>query len=236
MRINQYLAACGVASRRKSEELILAGKVSVNGQIVCDLSFRVDKAHDVVVCQGNTLSLTTQKEYYMLHKPKGVISAAISKYKEPTVVDLVDSDARLFPVGRLDKDTTGLILLTNDGDLAYKMTHPKFEKSKTYEALVHGHLVQKDMDALRGGVVLEGKRTAPAKLRLICKKKENSLFEITLTEGRKRQVRNMFRSVGHRVLELKRTKECGLELGALQEGEWRPLKAWEIKKLKEEVK
>ena len=170
----------------------------------------------------------------MLNKPSGVISAASSKYGEKTVVDLIgDKKYRLFPVGRLDKDTTGLIILTNDGDLTNFLTHPSFEMEKSYEALVKGHITSSELDKLKKGVMLDGKKTARAKLRLIKKKGNNSLVEITLTEGRKRQVKRMFERVGHSVLTLKRTMEGGLNLGDLKEGESRLLSKKEIKKLYE---
>lgn len=234
MRFNRYLSVCGVASRRKSEELIRAGRVTVNGERVKELGIQIDENTDVVLVDGKQIKPVLKKEYYIVYKPKGVISAAVSKYGEKTVVDLIDSQARLFPVGRLDKETTGLLLVTNDGELAYRMTHPRFEKQKTYEVLIRGGLDVKQEQMLRRGILLDGKRTAPAKLRLLRKKREYALYEITLTEGRNRQVRLMFQAVGRTVLELKRTKESFLTLEGLQEGEYRKLTNKEIRKLQEE--
>ena len=232
MRINKYLATCGVASRRKSEEIISRGKVKVNGIVVRQLSTIIDTKRDKVEVYGKLVTLDTKKVYYMLNKPAGVISASKSKYGEETVVDLLGKkDHRLFPVGRLDKDTTGLILLTNDGDFAYKLTHPKYEKEKTYEALVKGDIDNKAIDRLVKGVMVDGKRTARSKVKLLKKIGNNSLIEISLIEGRKRQVKKMCERVGHKVLKLKRIKENGLTLRGLEEGEYRKLTKNEVNKL-----
>lgn len=232
MRINKYLSSCGVCSRRKAEKLILLGEVSVNGKRIKDLATLIDIQNDEVRLRGKSIKLEDTKVYYMLNKPSGVISASSSKYGEKTVVDLIeDNSYRLFPVGRLDKDTTGLIILTNDGELTNILTHPSFEMEKSYEALIKGHITSPELDKLKKGVMLDGKKTARAKLRLIKKKGNNSLVEITLIEGRKRQVKRMFERVGHSVLTLKRTMEGGLTLGDLKEGESRLLSKKEIKKL-----
>ena len=232
MRINKYLSSCGVCSRRKAEKLILLGEVSVNGKRIKDLATLIDIQNDEVRLKGKVIKLEDTKVYYMLNKPSGVISASSSKYGKKTVVDLIeDNSYRLFPVGRLDKDTTGLIILTNDGELTNILTHPSFEMEKSYEALIKGHITSPELDRLKKGVMLDGKKTARAKLRLIKKKGNNSLVEITLIEGRKRQVKRMFERVGHSVLTLKRTMEGGLTLGDLKEGESRLLSKNEIKKL-----
>lgn len=232
IRINRFLAACSVASRRKSEEIISAGKVRVNGRVVTDLAFKVDPENDRVSVYGKEISLSNENVYYILNKPAGVISASRSKYGEKTVVDLIDdSSHRLFPVGRLDKDTTGLIIITNDGDLTYRLTHPKYEKKKTYEALVKGKITSKELERLKKGVVLDGKKTARAGVRLVGLKGNNSIVEISLVEGRKRQVKRMFEKVSHPVLKLKRTAESGLTLGDLREGEYRKLTKKEIREL-----
>ena len=232
MRINKYLASCNVASRRKCEEIISNGKVTINGEVVKELATMVDVKKDKVKVYGKLVHLDDDKVYYMLNKPAGVISASKSKYGEETVVDLINKkEHRLFPVGRLDKDTTGLIILTNDGDFAYKLTHPKYEKAKTYEALVKGNIDSKGLERLKKGVVIDGKKTAKAKVRLIKMVGNNSLIEITLIEGRKRQVKKMCERVGHKVLKLKRTMENGLGLGNLEIGEYRKLTKNEVNKL-----
>ena len=172
--------------------------------------------------------------YYALNKPKDVISAVSSRHHETTVVDLIaNENRRIFPVGRLDKDTEGLIILTNDGDLAYHLTHPKFEKSKTYEALLHGRLDSKAILKLSNGIVIEGKKTAKASVRLLKMIKGNSLIQITLKEGRNRQIRKMGKSIGHSVISLRRTEEDGIKLGNLAVGEYRKLTNKEITMLKE---
>ena len=232
MRINKYLASCGVASRRKCEEIISRGKVTVNGEVVKELGTIINVEKDLVKVYGKEVSLDTKKVYYMLNKPQGVISASKSKYGEETVVDLLGKkEHRLFPVGRLDKDTTGLIILTNDGDFAYKLTHPKYEKEKTYEALVKGKVDSKSLDKLKQGVVIDGKKTSRAKVRLVKMIGVNSLVEITLIEGRKRQVKKMCEKVGHKVIKLTRTMENGLSLGDLEIGEYRKLTKNEVSKL-----
>jgi len=232
MRINKYLASCGVASRRKCEEIISRGKVTLNGQVVRELGTIISVGKDIVKVYGKQVNLDTKKVYYMLNKPAGVISASKSKYNEETVVDLIDKkEHRLFPVGRLDKDTTGLIILTNDGDFAYKLTHPKYEKEKTYEAVVKGKVDSKDLEKLKKGVVIDGKKTANAKVRLIKMVGNNSLLEITLIEGRKRQVKKMCEKVGHKVIKLDRTMENGLSLGDLEVGQYRKLTKNEVEKL-----
>ncbi|WP_290771716.1 pseudouridine synthase [Anaerofustis sp.] len=232
MRINKYLASCGIASRRKCEEIIQKGKVTLNGEVVRQLGTMIDVKKDIVKVYGKQVSFDNKKVYYMLNKPSGVISASKSKYGEETVVDLIgQKEHRLFPVGRLDKDTTGLIIITNDGDFVYKLTHPKYEKEKTYEALVKGNVDSKSLERLKKGVVVDGKKTAKAKVRLIKMIGNNSLLEISIIEGRNRQVKKMCENVGHKVLKLHRTMENGLGLGNLEEGEYRKLTANEVKKL-----
>ncbi len=233
IRINKYLASCKVASRRKSEEIISRGKVKVNGVVIKDLSTMIDPKKDIVEVYGKNVKQDTSKVYYMLNKPSGVISASYSKYGEKTVIDIIkDKDHRLFPVGRLDKETTGLIIITNDGDLAYHLTHPKFERPKTYEAVVSGKVDSKALQKLEKGVKIEGKRTAKANVKLLkIIGGSNSLLEITIIEGRKRQVRKMCEWVGHKVIELKRVSECGLSLGELEEGEFRKLSKKEVLQL-----
>ena len=235
IRINRYLAQCGVASRRKSEEYITAGKVRVNGVVSRDLSLKIDPEKDEVTVFSKPVSLQDDNVYYILNKPAGVISASRSRYGEKTVTDLIDDrNHRLFPVGRLDKDTTGLIIVTNDGDLTYTLTHPKFEREKTYEALIKGKINSKELEKLRKGVVIDGKKTARARVKLIGMRRDNSLIEISLIEGRKRQVRKMCERVGHKVLKLRRISECGIELGDLEEGSYRKLTASEVRRLKKQ--
>lgn len=228
MRINQYLAKCGVDSRRKCEELVKNQKVTVNGEIITDLSFRVDPQKHKVEVNAKPVSPEADLVYYVLNKPKGIVSAVKSLRDSTTVVSLIPDENRIFPVGRLDKETEGLIFVTNDGDFAYMMTHPKFEKEKEYEALVRGRLETKDFEKLKKGVDLEGKPASAAKVRLLRMSGGNSLVSITLTEGRNRQVRKMFERIGHKVLELKRVREGCVTLGELKPGEYRKLTNKEV--------
>ena len=235
MRINKYLAACNVASRRKSEEIILSGKVKVNGVIVKDLTYQIDEVKDIVLLNEKRLYLDEDMVYYALNKPRGVISAVTSRHDETTVVDLItDEKRRIFPVGRLDKDTEGLIIITNDGDLAYRLTHPKFEKSKTYEALLRGRIDSGTILKLSNGIMIDGKKTAKAAVHLLKMIKGNSLILITLKEGRNRQIRKMGKNIGHPVISLRRIEEDGIKLGNLPVGKYRKLTDKEIAILREQ--
>lgn len=232
MRINKYLAGCGVGSRRKCEEYIMQGRISVNGNLVTNLATDINEHKDKVTMDGKPLTYEQEAVYYMLNKPKGVISAANSRYGETTVVDLIEGEEnRIYPIGRLDKDTTGLIFLTNDGSLAYKLTHPRFEREKIYEALVKGKIDIEDINKLKKGVMSEGDKLIAANVRLVKMIKGNSLLHVTLREGKKREVRRMLKVIGHPVEELKRISEGGIELGNLKEGEYRKLTRNEVRKL-----
>lgn len=229
MRLGKYLAHAGVASRRSAEELIAAGRVTVAGKIV------TDPAHDVredsaVALDGRTLAGAEPRVLYALNKPVGVLSTARDTHGRPTVLDLLPADGlRLYPIGRLDADSSGLILLSNDGELANRLTHPRFEVPKTYRARVGGGRVTRAaLDALRAGVELEDGPTAPARVRRV----EEGLIELTIHEGRNRQVRRMCEAVGHPVLELVRTRFGPLSLGSLQPGEHRRLREAEVERLR----
>lgn len=230
MRINRYLALCGVASRRKSEEIIKAGLVKVNGETVRELAFDIKETRDRVTVSGRAVTpAESGMVYYMLNKPAGVISAVSADHGETTVVDLLPNEtARIFPVGRLDKDTEGLILLTNDGDFSYRLTHPKFEKQKTYIALLQGLVDRNDLKRLYKGVVLDGRTASAYSVRTLKTDKNGSLIEIIITEGRNRQIRRMCEVIGHPVISLKRTSEAGLNLGSLKSGESRALTPAEV--------
>jgi 23S rRNA pseudouridine2605 synthase len=227
VRLARYLAHAGVASRRAAEKLIAAGRVSVAGRVVTDPARDVDESSGVAL-DGEPLS-PEPREVYALNKPQGVVSTAKDTHGRRTVVEFVPSRARLYPVGRLDADTTGLILLTNDGELANKLTHPSFEVDKTYRASVEPAPVSEaSLQALRDGVELEDGRTAPASVRQV----EPGLLEVTIHEGRKRQVRRMFEAVGHRVLKLERVGFGPLRLERLTEGEFRRLTPAEVERLR----
>jgi 23S rRNA pseudouridine2605 synthase len=228
MRLQKFLAHAGVASRRASEEIIYSGRVTVDGRIVADPARDVSSDDDVRV-DGRSVAPVQETVVYALNKPAGVVSTAKDTHRRETVVDLVPSDHRLYPVGRLDADTTGLILLTDDGELADLLTHPRYEVEKVYIAEVSGGPVGPDtVEALRSGVQLDDGPTLPAGVELLNPK----LVRITLREGRKRQVRRMLDAVDHPVLSLRRVKLGPLDVGRLKPGEWRVLEASEVDALR----
>jgi 23S rRNA pseudouridine2605 synthase len=226
VRLAKYLAHAGVASRRASERLVAEGRVTVAGETVTDPARDVDDRSGVAL-DGEPVA-PEPREVHLLNKPIGVVSTARDTHGRPTVVELVDSDRRVYPVGRLDADTTGLILLTNDGDLAERLTHPRYEVERTYRArVVPDPVPERALRALRDGVELEDGRTAPAEVR----QPRPGLLEIVIHEGRKRQVRRMCEAVGHRVLALERVAFGPLRLGDLASGESRRLTQAEVERL-----
>jgi 23S rRNA pseudouridine2605 synthase len=229
MRLAKYLAHAGVASRRASEQLIFAGRVRVGDEVVRDPARDVDGSVPVTV-DGRAVRVSTgQKAVYAVHKPRGVVSTARDPQGRPTIVSLVPSARRLYPVGRLDADTTGLILLTDDGELAHRLTHPSFEVPRTYHAKVrHPPVREEALQRLRAGVELDDGRTAPARAKRLAPDR----LEITIHEGRKRQVRRMCEAVGHPVIALERVRFGPLWLGKLEEGQHRRLTAPEVEKLR----
>jgi 23S rRNA pseudouridine2605 synthase len=226
MRLAKYLAHAGVASRRAAEEIIRAGRVTVAGEIVTDPARDVDESSGVAV-DGEPLRGPRERVVYAVHKPAGVVSTARDTHGRPTVVELAPAGAgRLYPVGRLDADTTGLILLTNDGDLANRLTHPRYEVPKTYRARVRGRVSDEELRRLRQGIELDDGPTAPARARRV-----DDEIELVLTEGRKRQVRRMLEAVGHPVIELRRVAFGPLRLAGLAPGAARRLTAREVAEL-----
>jgi 23S rRNA pseudouridine2605 synthase len=227
MRLQKYMAAAGVASRRASETMIAAGRVRVNGELVTDPARDVTDA-DRVEVDGAPIAAEAERVVYALHKPAGIVSTASDPQRRRTVVSLVETPLRLYPVGRLDVDTTGLILLTNDGALAHRLTHPSFEVTKTYRATLDPPpLTDAQLRALRTGVMLEDGRTAPARVRRLGRAEDNRI-ELVLHEGRNRQVRRMGEAIGHRVRRLSRVAFGPLELGELPVGAARRLTADEL--------
>lgn len=227
MRLAKYLASAGVASRRASEDIIRAGRVRVDGATITDPGLDVGSAAEVTV-DGATVPTAPERVVYALNKPSGVLSTASDPQGRPTVVELVREPARLYPVGRLDIDTTGLILLTNDGELAHRLTHPRFEVEKTYRAVVANPPVREGaLQRLREGVQLEDGPTAPARVKRV----KADTLELVLHEGRKRQVRRMCEQVGHPVRRLERIRLGPLALGALAPGAYRRLSAAEVGRL-----
>ena len=233
MRINKFIAQCGIASRRKAEELILSGKVSVNGEVCTNLATNVDEMDSVFV-NGNQIYLPNNLEYYMLNKPKGYVCSASDDRGRKTVIDLIPTNARIFPVGRLDYDSEGLLLLTNDGELTYKLTHPKNEIEKTYVVNIEGDVSNDELNRLQKGVTIDGGvKFSPCKIkRVIMPNKNQSRFEIILHEGKNREIRRMFEAIGKNVAFLKRVKIADLKLGGLNRGEYRKLSTKEVNYLK----
>jgi pseudouridine synthase len=232
VRLNAYLARAGVASRRRADELIVAGRVSVNGQPGA-LSSRVG-ADDVVEVDGCPVALQAVS-YVLLHKPAGTVTTARDPQGRPTVVDLVQNQTRVVPVGRLDADTTGVLVLTNDGQLAHRLAHPRYGVEKVYEAYVEGSPSELALRALREGVDLDDGRTAPAEARVLESRSASSVLELILHEGRKHQVKRMCAAVGHPVRRLHRSRYAGLGLGDLAPGQWRELTRSEVEALRRET-
>lgn len=231
-RLQKVIADAGVTSRRKAEELIVNGKVRVNGEVVKTLGVKV-RGNDIVEVNGVMLQNERVKKYYLLNKPRGVISSVHDDKNRPTVVDYIDTDARIYPVGRLDYDTTGLIILTNDGDLANKLAHPRNKIPKTYIAKIEGLLNKDDIDRLKSGVMIDGRKVAVEDFKIRDKDfdKKTSLVEVTIVEGRNHIVKRMFESLKHPVIRLSRIKIAFLEIGKLKSGQYRELTIKEIKKL-----
>ncbi|MFO7310603.1 MAG: pseudouridine synthase [Bacillota bacterium] len=230
--MQKYMARCGVASRRACEQLIVAGRVQVNGRTVRELGVKVDPDRDEVRVDGRVIRPPSKLLYYMLNKPAGYVTTVSDPQGRPTVMSLVPSEDRLYPVGRLDLDTEGLLLLTNDGPLAHRLTHPRYGVRKLYRAKVAGVVGAEAVARLEQGVLLEDGPTAPARVRVIRQDKETAVLEIELAEGRKRQVRRMCQAVGHPVLYLKRIGFGPLRLGRLPVGAYRPLTDAEVAALR----
>ncbi len=232
MRINKYLADKGVASRRHADEMIAAGRITVNGEIAA-LGANVEEGDEVSVDGVLLESAEKKEEYYLMNKPKGVVCTVSDDRGRKTVMDLLpEGIGRVFPVGRLDYATEGLLILTNDGDLAYRLTHPMTEIPKTYMAKIEGTLTEKDLNPIRSGVELDGILTKKCKAHIVETNKAYTKVHITVTEGRNRQVRRMFESIGKTVELLRRVSIGQLKLTGLDRGEVRPLTEMEIADLR----
>jgi 23S rRNA pseudouridine2605 synthase len=235
IRLQKYLAECGVASRRASEKLIVSGCVCVNGRIVNELGTKIEPGKDIVTVNGERISPEERKVYIMLNKPKGYVSTAKEQFDRPAVLDLLpDIKERLVPVGRLDFDTSGLLLMTNDGDFVYRFTHPKHGIDKVYIAKVMGRVQNDTVLKLKEGVIIDedNYKTVPAKASLIKSNENASIVQIAIREGKNRQVRKMLDAVGHKVISLKRIAVGELSLGDLEQGKYRHLTEKEIEYLK----
>ena len=223
-RLQKILAKAGLASRRNAEELIRQGKVTVDGKVVTEMGVRVDPEKQVVAFEGRPLRQEEEKIYLLLNKPRGYVTTLNDPQGRPIVTSLLSGiTSRVFPVGRLDFDTEGALILTNDGDFAERILHPRFEIQRTYQAEVRGLPTPEKIRLLEEGVELEGKKTWPATVRIVAKTATTTTLEITIHEGRKRQVRLMCQAIGHRVFALKRIAYGGLRLDALPIGKYRRL-------------
>lgn len=237
-RLQKVLAQAGIASRRASEDLIAAGRVAVNGQPVTTPGFKVNPRQDVITVDGQPLARQIEQPVYvLLNKPRGVLSAARDERGRQTVLDLVDLPQRLFPVGRLDLYSEGLILLTNDGELTAKLTHPRYEIEKEYHVLVSGRPSTPTLAQWRrGGVEVEGKPVGRAVVEKLKEEGDNTWLRLILTEGRKREIREVARTLGHPVKQLIRVRMGPIKLGHLKPGKWRHLTAAEVQRLKAEAR
>lgn len=231
-RLQKYMARAGVGSRRYCEELIREGRVKVNGKVVTELGTRVDPAKDLVEVDDRLIQPKQENIYFMLNKPAGFITSATDKYGRSTVFDLLGGISdRVFPVGRLDYDTEGLLLLTNDGELAFRLTHPRYKVKKRYIAEITGHPSDKSIDDLRKGIMLDDGKTAPAEISVTQQTGTSTFVDITIHEGRKRQIRRMFLAIGHKVIFLKRIAIHDVSLDNLSLGNFRPLTHQEVEVL-----
>ena len=230
-RLQKVISSSGVASRRKAEELITAGKVTVNGQIITELGTKVGSKDEILV-NGEKIN-REEKVYYLLNKPRGVIASTKDEHNRNTVVSLIDDEKRIYPVGRLDYDTTGALILTNDGEFANMMMHPRNEIDKVYVAKIEGILLPSEIMTLKNGILIDGIKTSKAKVKVkrVNYKNDTSIVEITIHEGRNHQVKKMFEAVGKKVIKLKRERIAFLDLKGLEPGEYRKLSHKEISKL-----
>lgn len=230
-RLQKYMASAGVASRRKCEELILAGQVKVNGIIVNELGVKVSEDDEVWV-SGKLLSKPKVNKYYLLNKPTGYVTTVTDPQGRKTVMELVPRVSRVFPVGRLDIMTDGLLLLTNDGELAFQLTHPKHMMQKEYHVIVNGNVTQEQLERLEKGIMLEDGMTAPAKAHIVSIAKGETVVSLTIHEGKNRQVRRMIDAIGKKVLRLTRVRYADLTLEGVPVGKYRELSSEEINSLK----
>lgn len=231
IRLQKHLSECGIASRRKAEELIEQGKVKINGHIA-SLGTKVDPKRDKVTVRGKAVVPVNEKTYIMLNKPRGYITTMRDELGRKNVSELTaDAGARLFPVGRLDRDSEGLLIMTNDGDFANKLTHPSSHVNKTYRVTVRGNAEEEQILKMKEGILLDGKKTLPCDCFVAERKADRTVLIFIIHEGRNRQIRRMCEAVGLEVIRLKRTEIAGVKLGMLPQGKWRPLNEREMRRL-----
>lgn len=236
IRLNKFLAQAGVASRREVDKMIAGGKIKVNGRVIQVLGYKIDDEKDRVEVEGKKIEREEGQVYLMINKPPGYLVTLKDRFQRPTIKQLLPSlGKRIFPVGRLDYDSEGLLLLVNDGELAYRLTHPRFKVGKVYLVKVKGDLDPSKLSRLEKGIYLEGRKTAPAKIARLSRSSKRNLLKVEIYEGRKREVKKMFDAVGHGVLQLKRIDFGGVRLGKLKTGKWRFLTRKEIDTLKKKV-
>ena len=231
-RLQKVIAMKGYCSRRKAEELIQKGKVKVNGELITTMGYKVS-VNDFIEVEGNPLDEVEDKVYYLLNKPRGVVTTSSDEKGRKTVVDLIETKKRIYPVGRLDYDTTGLIILTNDGELTNYLIHPKNKIEKVYVAKIKGIVTKEELGKLCKGVTIDGYKTSKAKAKIlkIDKKKNTSVVELIIHEGKNHQVKKMFEAIGYEVLKLKRESIAFLTLDGVKPGDYRELSIKEVKKL-----
>jgi pseudouridine synthase len=231
-RLQKYMARCGVASRRKCEELITNEVVKVNGKLVTELGAKIDPLCDQVYVNDKLIKPESEKIYIVLNKPEGYISSVKDEKNRPTIVDLINLKERIYPIGRLDYDTSGLILLTNDGEVYNNVIHPRKQINKVYEATIQGSLLKEDKNKFEAGIDIGGYITAPSKIDVLNVKKGVSKVRITIHEGKNRQIRRMCEAINHPVITLKRLSVGEITLGDLKLGQWRFLQGHEVDYIK----
>lgn len=223
LRLNKFLSNSGVASRRKCDEIIASGKVTVNGKVVTEIGSQINEKKDKVMVEGKAVCLPSSFVYIKLNKPKGYACTASDEKGRKTIYDLVDCEERLFSIGRLDYNTEGLIILTNDGDFANKVSHPRYDVEKEYRVTIEGKIKESELAVLRKGVVVDGQKMPPAKVKLLSQDENISKISVVINEGQNRQVRRMFEAIGREIKLLKRVRIGSVRLGGLSRGQWRDL-------------
>ncbi len=231
IRLNKYLAMCGVASRRKADELIQQGRVEVNGKVVTQLGLKINPQKDKVTVDGKLVKPEEKLVYIVINKPKDCITTVRDEKGRRTVLDLVKVKQRIFPVGRLDRNTTGVLLLTNDGELAYRLMHPKYKVEKAYKVEIDKPIKPEDIEKLKSGIMLDGRKTEACDVYIL-PNSDRKEIGITIHEGRYRQIRRMFERLGYKVRKLHRVSFGGITVSGMKRGEWRYLTESEIKRLK----
>ena len=231
IRLQKYIADCGITSRRKAEELIKQGKIKVNGKTITELGTKINPQKDIVMYNNNIIQVEQKYVYILLNKPIGYVTTVKDQFNRESVLDLVKVKERIVPVGRLDMYTSGALILTNDGDFVYKVTHPKHEVEKTYTVTIKGMVTNEEVNKLKNGVKIEDYVTRPAKVRIlkIDEEKNQSRLEIKIHEGKNRQIRKMCEAINHKVLALHRSEIAGIGVKNIELGKWRYLKDHEVK-------